>query len=216
MCKDSKVNFDLYVRKALKLVHPNTGITKDAKLQLSSFIYIVGKRVVQEASLLTSGKLTKSKSKKKNVQKINPQSILQAIRLLFPDEIAKHAIAEGVKAYTRYSSSKEGTRDNLVTKAHIIRPIFPPSRVEKLIRQHHDGEVEKFVSIFLAGALQYVAEEFLELAGNASRNDKRVRIQARDILKAITYDEELLELTRTMNWRFKVKKIHEYARSHTL
>ena len=42
--------------------------------------------------------------------------------------------------------------------------------------------------------LEYVTAEIVELAGNASRDNKRKRISARDLFLAMMFDEELGQL----------------------
>lgn len=47
---------------------------------------------------------------------------------------------------------------------------------------------------FCIAVLEYVTAEIVELAGDAARDNKRKRISARDLYRAMKYDEELGQL----------------------
>lgn len=100
----------------LKQVHPDTGISNRAMSILNSFVngmscpdlqwsvlacsnpnYIdIFERVASEASKLAA-------YNKKST--ISSREIQTSVRLILPGELAKHAVSEGTKAVTKYSSS---------------------------------------------------------------------------------------------------------------
>lgn len=53
------------------------------------------------------------------------------------------------------------------------------------------GRVYKDSAVFLAGALEYISAEILELATNAATDDKRVRITPRHLTVAVRSDIDL-------------------------
>lgn len=69
---------------------------------------------------------------------------------------------------------------------------FPVGRIHRLLKKGHYAErVGSGASVYLASVLEYLCAEILELAGNASRDNKKQRIAPRHILLAVKNDEEL-------------------------
>ncbi|XP_061822336.1 histone H2B 1/2-like [Nerophis lumbriciformis] len=95
--KTRKESYAIYVYKVLKQVHPDTGISSKAMSIMNSFVNDIFERIASEASRLA---LYNKRST------ISSREIQTAVRLLLPGELAKHAVSEGTKAVTKYTSSK--------------------------------------------------------------------------------------------------------------
>ena len=93
-----KETYSTYIYKVLKQVHPDTGISGKAMSILNSFVNDIFERVAGEASKLAA-------YNKKST--ISSREIQTAVRLILPGELAKHAVSEGTKAVTKYSSSSK-------------------------------------------------------------------------------------------------------------
>jgi histone H2B len=90
-------SYSTYLYRVLKQVHPDTGISKRAMSILNSFVNDVFERAASEAGRLAryNGRAT-----------LSSREIQTAVRLVLPGELAKHAVSEGTKAVTKYTSSK--------------------------------------------------------------------------------------------------------------
>ena len=89
-------SFGIYIYKVLKQVHPDTGISKRAMSIMNSFISDTFEKIASE-----SGKLCQYNNK----ATLSSREIQTAVRLLLPGELAKHAVSEGTKAVTKYTSN---------------------------------------------------------------------------------------------------------------
>ena len=95
--KKRKESYAIYIYKVLKQVHPDTGVSSKAMSIMNSFVNDIFERIATEASRLAN-------QNKKST--ISSREIQTAVRLLLPGELAKHAVSEGTKAVTKYTSSK--------------------------------------------------------------------------------------------------------------
>jgi len=92
-----KETYSTYIYKVLKQVHPDTGISSKAMSIMNSFVNDIFERIAAEASRLAHYNKRST---------ITSREIQTAVRLLLPGELAKHAVSEGTKAVTKYTSSK--------------------------------------------------------------------------------------------------------------
>tara|TARA_B100000408_G_C10282489_1_gene216614 strand:+ start:374 stop:790 length:417 start_codon:yes stop_codon:yes gene_type:complete len=92
-----KESYGTYIYKVLKQVHPDVGISSKAMSIMNSFVNDIFERIASEGSRLCL-------QNKRNT--ISSREIQTSVRLLLPGELAKHAVSEGTKAVTKYTSSK--------------------------------------------------------------------------------------------------------------
>ena len=92
-----KESYAIYIYKVLKQVHPDPGISSKAMSIMNSFVNDLFERIAAEASRLAHYNKRST---------ITSREIQTAVRLLLPGELAKHAVSEGTKAVTKYTSSK--------------------------------------------------------------------------------------------------------------
>ena len=89
-------SYSTYIYRVLKQVHPDTGISKKAMSIMNSFINDIFERIATEA-----GKLATYNKK----ATLSSREIQTSVRLMLPGELAKHAVSEGTKAVTKFSSA---------------------------------------------------------------------------------------------------------------
>merc|ERR1712200_184918 len=92
-----KESYAIYIYKVLKQVHPDTGVSSKAMSIMNSFVNDIFERIAAEASRLAHYNKRST---------ITSREIQTAVRLLLPGELAQHAMSEGTKAVTKYTSSK--------------------------------------------------------------------------------------------------------------
>ena len=82
--------------QVLKQVHPDTGISSKAMSILNSFIADIFEKIAVETAQL-------ARYNKKPT--VTSREIQTAVRLILPGELAKHAVSEGTKAVTKFTSA---------------------------------------------------------------------------------------------------------------
>jgi histone H2B len=95
----SAETFKSYIFKVLRQVHPKVGISKKGMAVMNSLVSDTFDKIASEA-----GRVCRVSNK----QTLSSREIQTAIRLVFPGELAKHAVSEGTKAMTKFKAATEG------------------------------------------------------------------------------------------------------------
>jgi histone H2B len=82
--------------RVLKQVHPEIGISKRSMMVMNSLIQDVFDKITIESS-----KLARMNSK----HTLSSREVQTAVRLILPGELAKHAVSEGTKAVTKFTTA---------------------------------------------------------------------------------------------------------------
>jgi histone H2A len=103
----------------------------------------------------------------------------------------KSGAAKGGRGKKAAGSSKSKTRSS---RAGLQ---FPVGRIHSRMRQgRYAPRIGAGAPVYLAAVLEYLTAEVLELAGNASRDNKKRRIIPRHIQLAVRNDEEINTLLK--------------------
>ncbi|MXQ94748.1 hypothetical protein E5288_WYG010726 [Bos mutus] len=146
-----KESYSIYVYKVLKQVHPDTGISSKAMGIMNSFVNDIFERIAGEASRLAHYNKRST---------ITSREIQTAVRLLLPGELAKHAVSEGTKAVTKYTSAKMSSFSS--SRGHNLEISNPITLQQQILgsnlKQHTEcGLLERdyyiFGQIFMISAL---------------------------------------------------------------
>jgi len=179
-------SFCTYIYKVLKQVHPEVGISKNAMAISNDFVQDIFMRILAEAVNLLE--FTKKST-------MTSREVQTAARLVLPGELAKHAISEGTKAVVKFHAAQDesGKPASRSSRAGLV---FPVGRVLTMMREKSHLRIGSGAPIYLSAVLEYLCAEVLELAGNASRDNKRIRIIPRHVQLAIRSDDELDRLCK--------------------
>jgi len=179
--------FKPHIYKVLKQVHPDTGLTTEGKEQMNHFVEHFADKIADEAVFL---------AKKEHKATISSREIQTAVRLVLPGELAKHAVSEGVKAVTKYTSGHPSKKGKKVSKSAKAGLQFPVTRFKTILQKHapKGARIGEGAPVYLAAVMEYLTAEMMELSGNAARYHKRSNINPRHLQLAVGDDEELNEM----------------------
>ena len=85
-------SFKTYIHRVLKQVHPKIGLSKKSMSIMNSFVMDSFDKIAQE-----SAKLTKANKR----ATLSAREVQSAVRLVLPNELAKHAVTEGTSLVRR-------------------------------------------------------------------------------------------------------------------
>jgi histone H2B len=94
--RKGKPSYSSYIYKVLKQVHPDVGISTNSMKVMNGFMESVQARVTAEADRCRAA--TKS-------QTLTARDMRTSCRLIFPGELAKHAVSEGTKACCKFQEA---------------------------------------------------------------------------------------------------------------
>ncbi|XP_047329218.1 histone H2B.7-like [Impatiens glandulifera] len=133
--KKSIETYKIYIFKVLKQVHPDVGISSKAMGIMNSFINDIFEKLAQESSKL-------ARYNKKPT--ITSREIQTAVRLVLPGELAKHAVSEGTKAVTKFTTEKKlAEKKPVAAEKAPVSAEKKPKAEKKISKDSSSGVIDK-------------------------------------------------------------------------
>jgi histone H2B len=88
-------SYSVYIYRVLKNIHGDLGISKKGMSVMNSFVGDLFEKIALEASKL-------NRYQKKST--ISSNDIQAAVKLILPGDLAEHAIAEGTRALSKFTT----------------------------------------------------------------------------------------------------------------
>ena len=185
--------FNTYIKKVQVHVHPNAGMTSAAVTSIDNLCNDIEERLATEAA-----RLAKASDKKT----VGTREVEAAVKLVLGcrgrtgTELCKHAVSEGTKAVLQFDDSNAGSKNKPASTTKRAGLKFPPSRFsnDKSALRQHSLRVSPKAGVYMAGVIEYLVAEILELSGNVASDTKVVRITPHHINMAIHGDDELRQV----------------------
>lgn len=180
-------NVRSYNSRILKSVHPETGINSRAAQTVNNLVHSLIHRLVKSSNSLLAHSGNKT---------LNVREVAAATRIILP---ARSMLMEDVstfaeRAVTKYNTAvpKEQGSTSSADRAGLT---MRPARVKRIVMTHLVTQRKSNRAIvYIAAVVERVVGEILNLAGNYARDNKKVRINLRNVMQAIRGDEELSKL----------------------
>ena len=184
--------FETYISKVLKQVSDSNGITSNSKQQLNSALCLISRLIATTVITLTEMAKKKTMSEKE---------VKNALLIILPEQLAANAIIEGQKAVANFEKGGNVKGTSRQEKASIL---FSPAISEKFLRNFGYSKVmvTSQAPVYMAGALEYLTSEILENASASAKDNKRIRINIRDLELGVRNDNELNILFTNNNISF--------------
>ena len=195
MARKRKRKHDSYVRyiyKVLKLVWFEASISKRGMSIVNSFISDMFERLCIEA-----GNLVRHNKR----STLTARDVQTSVKLVLPDELAKHAVYEGTRAlrghqnFLQYKCRRRGQPCKTLTATLASGLLFPVGRIRRFMRQQRlSPRLGSAAPYYMAAVLEYLCVEIVDSTVNILYDKHCKRITPRHIQLAIRKDEELNKL----------------------
>jgi len=190
--------FETYITRVLNQVHPDAEMSSEGKELINQKLIAVADKLSHTAVLI---------AKNAKMKTVTSKQLELAVETFFPGNLRDHACAEGAKAVKKFDKNsfvrnREGKISEYIregkTKNVKSGLVFSVGATKQIILSQINSSggddvnrVAETAPVFLTAVLEYLTAEILELAGNLTRDNNRVRVSPDDVHNAVYYDNEL-------------------------
>ena len=104
---------------------------------------------------------------------------------------------------------KSGMRAKPIAQSKRADTVFPVGRLNRLLKHGRYSErISNSAGVFMAGILEYITADILELAGNSCRQHKKKTISPKHLNLGIRNDQELSQLMCEVTIAAGAKLVH--------
>lgn len=175
------LDFSKPIHTILAQVSPSQQIDDEVVFLFNKIIIRLGMTLSDIAFTLMEEPYTKNSYRKT----CNSREIQTSVRLFLPGELAKHAVSEGTKAVTKYTSTDKKS----------LNLSIPLSKVRQILDLHHSRKSEVAI-VYLSAVLEYILAELIEISSNATNGTETIELI--HVKQAVSEDSEILAMIKKL------------------
>lgn len=183
--------FNTYILKVMKNTNADLGLSLQYKKDLNSLLFSLGRKLGQTAVNFTEFN---------NMRTVSSLHVQRATATVLPRTLTNSAVGFATKAVTAFTAfSKKGTKS--VTNSAKAGLVFPVtfSRTFFGATSHN---VSQTASVYMAAVLEHVCRQLNQKTSVVTVNNKKKTLTNRFLFLAVSEDDDMTQLTKTLNMEF--------------
>ncbi len=182
----------LYLRRLIKKMNSNSGITSNALVQLNGLIFILTDKIGAECESICYDNSRK---------KIGASEVREAVLQLLPTNMSKDARSRMDTAINSFAGNDKTNRVRREQRANLTLSIV---RTEHVMRRNglRRTLISRDAPVCATAAVEFVAEEIIDSALTFAESMNRRRIQVRDLHLACLNTDHYDSLTQRLHYQW--------------
>ncbi len=182
----------LYLRRLIKNMNSNNGITSEALTQLNGLVFVLTDKIGTECESICFDNCRK---------KIGAAEVREAVLQILPTNMSKEAKSRMDSALANYAKNEKTNRVRREQRANLNLSIV---RTEHVMRRNglRKTLISKDAPVCATAAVEYVVEEIVDSALTFAENMNRRRIQPRDLNLACLSTDHYSSLIKRLHYHW--------------